>query len=159
MKHLYAPWRSGYLHNKQTGSCVFCKNCAETDDAQTFIIKRFEHCFVMLNLFPYNAGHLLIIPYEHQDSLEKLSQPARQEMMEVATKSITILKETLGAEAINIGLNLGGKAAGGSIPDHLHMHVLPRWLGDTNFLVTLADTKQISIDLADTYRKLSTASW
>lgn len=158
MNHLYAPWRSAY-NNKKDGVCVFCKKSSDTCDAESFIIKRLTHCYVMLNLFPYNAGHLLIIPYAHQASLDELTPEARQEIMEVSSRSTTILREVLHAEGINIGLNIGGKAAGGSIPEHLHMHILPRWLGDTNFLVTLAETKQISVDMHGIYKKLVAATW
>ncbi len=155
MNHLYAPWRSNYINKKNSdGSCIFCSCSAEQDDAQHFIVRRFKQCYVMVNLFPYNAGHLLIIPYEHQDSLEKFPQATRHEIMDVTTTSIALLKDLFAADGINVGLNIGGPAAGGSIPEHLHMHVLPRWLGDTNFLVTLADTKQISVDLHEVYKKL-----
>lgn len=158
MKQLYAPWRKNYINNgNKNNECVFCKQSKEQDDEKYFIIKRFTHCYSMLNIFPYNAGHILIIPYEHQPSLEQLSQETRSEIMEVTSASIPILKQVLGAEGINIGLNIGGKAAGGSIPEHLHLHVLPRWLGDTNFLVTLAETKQISLDLREIYQKLRNA--
>lgn len=154
MEHLYAPWRKAYMTGHDNTICVFCLS-TETDlDAQRYIIKRFQHCYVMLNLYPYNAGHLLVIPFAHQASLEQLEAITRQEIMEVAAKSVTVLKKMLSAEGINIGLNIGGKAAGGSIPNHLHMHVLPRWIGDTGFLSTLAETKQISLDLTDMYNKL-----
>jgi ATP adenylyltransferase len=157
MKHLYAPWRKAYMTGHDNTACVFCLTIAKDQDAQRYIIKRFQHCYVMLNLYPYNAGHLLVVPFMHQASLEQLDTTIRQEIMEVTTQSITILKKTLNAEGINVGLNIGGKAAGGSIPNHLHMHVLPRWLGDTNFLATLAETKQISLDLSEMYEKLHAA--
>lgn len=159
MKNLYAPWRSAYTCTKSDSECVFCKKCAENLDAKNFIIKRFTHCYVMLNLFPYNAGHLLVIPYEHHASLETLSPQARQEIMEASSTGTALLKEIFGAEGINIGINIGGKAAGGSIPEHLHVHILPRWIGDTNFLATLAETKQISFDMEEIYQKLLHAHW
>lgn len=160
MKHLYAPWRSAYTAGKKKDAgCVLCNKHTEQLDQKNFIIKRYEHCYVMLNLFPYNAGHLLVIPYEHCDALENLPAQTRQEIMEVTAKSTAILKQTLQAEGINIGINLGGPAAGGSIPEHLHVHILPRWSSDTNFLVTLAETKQISVDLPGVYRKLIAADW
>lgn len=159
MKQLYAPWRKNYIKgNGNKGDvCVFCQQQKESNDAKNFIIKRFQHCFAMLNIFPYNAGHILIIPYEHQPSLEQLLPEARAEMMEITAQSITIFKKILKAEGINVGINIGGKSAGGSIPEHLHLHVLPRWLGDTNFLITLAETKQISLDLHEIYQKLHEA--
>lgn len=158
MKHLYAPWRSQYIQANQTSNaCVFCTQATTTQDKQHFIIKRYEHCFLVLNLFPYNPGHLLVIPYEHQASLELLPRAARHELMDVITHAIQILTKELKAQGFNVGVNLGGKAAGGSIPDHLHMHVLPRYQGDTNFLVTLAETKQISANLLELYEKLKIA--
>jgi ATP adenylyltransferase len=158
MNHLYAPWRSEYSNHKGDG-CVFCNKHAASADEQNFIIHRFTTCFVILNLYPYNAGHMLIIPYDHTNSLEELTAQTRSEMMEIATRATALCKKILNAEGVNMGLNLGGRAAGGSIPEHVHLHVLPRWLGDTNFLVTLAETKQISIDLHDMYKKLAQADW
>lgn len=162
MKQLYAPWRADYtLSGESRGtskkSCVFCSQVAMDDDKKNFIIKRFSHCFVMLNLFPYNAGHLMVIPYQHTAQLTELSQEARAELMEAISVSMQILTQELKAEGFNTGLNLGGKPAGGSIPEHLHVHVLPRWLGDTNFLATLADVKPISFDLVKIYEQLTQA--
>lgn len=161
MKQLYAPWRSNYTlggSGKKNGKgCPFCVQAADTNDAEHFIIKRYKHCFVMLNLFPYNAGHLMVIPYEHTGQLPELSKEAQHEIIEVVSQAVTILQTTLKAEGLNIGFNFGGKAAGGSIPEHLHLHVVPRWLGDTNFLVALADTKPISLNLAEIYQQLQKA--
>jgi len=158
MKHLYAPWRSNYVtNNSENKECVFCLPAQTENDGHKFIIKRFNHCFVMLNLYPYNPGHLLVVPYEHTHSLTTLQPATRHEIIDVIAQSMTILEKIINAQGINVGANIGGQAAGGSIPDHVHMHVLPRFLGDTNFLVTLADTKQISANLAQIYTKLSTA--
>lgn len=161
MKHLYAPWRKKYMLddrcNTEPRVCAFCSCIAENNDPKHFILKRYTHCLVMMNLYPYNAGHLLVIPYAHAGTLEELTKETRTEIMEVTTLSNTILKNTLKAEGINIGLNIGGKVAGGSIPEHLHMHVLPRWAGDTNFLSTLAETKQISANLPELYAQLKDA--
>lgn len=158
MKHLYAPWRKKYLTGERNETeprvCAFCKSIAEQNDQKHYILQRYTHCFAMLNLYPYNAGHILVIPYAHQPTLEDLTPETRAEIIEVTTQSCTILKQILKAEGINIGLNIGGKVAGGSIPEHLHMHVLPRWAGDTNFLSTLAETKQISVNLPEIYAQL-----
>jgi ATP adenylyltransferase len=161
MELLYAPWRSTYAMNnndKHEGitphECVFCaifKN--EAEDANNFVIRRFAHTVVLLNLYPYNAGHLLILPLDHCSQLHQMSTPARTELMEVLTHSINGVTTALGAYGVNAGLNLG-TAAGAGIPSHVHMHVLPRWPGDTNFLPTLAHTKQISFDLHETYQRL-----
>jgi ATP adenylyltransferase len=158
MKHLYAPWRGDYITDTaHTGACVFCEQISANNDAHYFIIQRFTHCFVMLNLFPYNAGHVMVIPYRHVATLTKLTPQERGEMMEVSNLALIVLKKSLKADGFNLGVNLGGKAAGGSIPRHLHMHVLPRWHGDTSFLTTLAETKQISVNLTELYRKLKAA--
>lgn len=161
MDRLYAPWRDKYATSLDTAkkenitedTCVFCLQIADTHDEKYFILRRFKNTIVMLNLYPYNGGHLLILPLEHCDSLARLSPDVRFEIMEVTNQSIQIVTEVLHAQGINVGLNLG-RASGAGIPSHVHMHVLPRWIGDTNFMVTLADTKQISVDLYALYTKL-----
>ena len=157
MKILYAPWRSDYLNNNTPSSssdeCIFCSKFNEKKDETHFIIKRFDHTVVMLNLYPYNAGHLLILPLAHKGNLEDLDPEVRFELMEVITLSNAIIKRVLNCDALNVGLNLG-KASGGSQPDHLHFHCVPRWWSDTNFLVTTADTKVIPTDLGLLYRNL-----
>ncbi len=162
MKNLYAPWRSDYTTSTArtkneaapSDACVFCAHYnTPHDDEKNFILKRHEHVFVMFNKYPYNAGHLLVVPYAHVGSLDLLSKEARTELMEVTTHAATILKNETGAEGLNIGLNIG-KAAGAGIPAHLHMHVLPRFTGDTNFLPTLGQTRVISFDLNAMYQHL-----
>lgn len=163
MKNLYCPWRSNYVktalpEKKSDASakkCPFCHEISATPDhdAQNFILKRFKYNFVILNLYPYNAGHLLIIPYKHKRTLSQYSAKARAELIEIAALSSDLLQQQFGATGINIGLNLG-KSAGAGIPSHLHLHVLPRWFGDTNFLPLLADTKTISFDLTKIYQDL-----
>lgn len=161
MKKIYAPWRSKYTtntartknENAKDKECVFCKQFKQKKDTQHFILKRTKHNAIMLNLYPYNAGHLLIMPLSHTATLDKLSKTARTELMELLSESAQVVKKIVGAEGVNIGLNLG-KAAGAGIPSHLHFHVLPRWVGDTNFLPTLSDTKQVSFDLKKIYTQL-----
>jgi len=164
-KHLYAPWRADYAQktkqhpssNKHAHECVFCTQIAAQDDERYFILKRYEHCVIFLNLYPYNAGHLLVVPYMHVAHLEDLSTQARAEMMEVISYAAHTLTQVLKAEGHNIGFNVG-KIAGAGIPEHLHGHILPRWHGDTNFMPLLMGTKQISVDLHETYKKLK-AEW
>ena len=165
MKNLYAPWRSDYTtstartknENAPSDACVFCAHRDnEQDDVKNFVLKRYEHVFIMFNKFPYNAGHLLVVPYNHVGSLELLNKEARSELIEVTTHAMTILKKETGAEGFNSGLNIG-KAAGAGIPAHLHMHVLPRFTGDTNFLPTLGQTRVISFDLNAMYKHLAQA--
>lgn len=161
MKKLYAPWRSNYTTDTTRGKhddttseeCVFCNKLAANDDQKHYIIARFKHHAILLNLYPYSAGHLLIIPYMHTKQMHELSAESRAELMELITHSISILKETLNADGVNVGVNLG-KAAGAGIPSHLHWHVLPRWNGDTNFLPLLAETKAVSYDLNTMYAQL-----
>ena len=160
LRHLYAPWRTQYaqkIHtensNQSKEPCIFCTQMQENKDETYFIIKRYTHCVVFLNLYPYNTGHLLVIPYIHVAQLSDLTSDARAEMMGVVSLATEKLTQALGAEGFNIGFNLG-KTAGAGIPEHLHGHVLPRWPGDTNFMPTLMETKQISVDLHETYKKL-----
>lgn len=165
MKNLYAPWRSDYTtttartKNEHASSeeCVFCSHRDNVqDDVKNFVLKRHEHVFVMFNKYPYNAGHLLVVPYAHVGSLDLLSKEARSELIEVTAQAMTILKHETGAEGFNSGLNIG-KVGGAGIPAHLHMHVLPRFTGDTNFLPTLGQTRVISFDLNAMYKHLAQA--
>jgi len=161
MKKLYAPWRSKYTESvidtkkedPQKSGCIFCTVVQDTNDAQCFVLARFEHVFVMLNKYPYNAGHLLIVPYIHTGPLDTLNTATLCQIIELAAKSTTILTKIINPEGFNIGCNLG-KAAGAGIPFHIHMHLLPRWSGDTNFLPTLGQTKTISLNLAVLYNDL-----
>lgn len=156
MKNLYAPWRESYaekVDKKSNTVCVFCDHAKENHDEQNFILGRYEHGYVMLNLYPYNAGHLLVVPYAHVASLEQLDAQVRQELMELVSKCCEIVTKVLEAQGINVGINVG-KAAGAGIPDHLHIHVLPRWQHDTNFMPLLAQTKHISFDLKKIFQEL-----
>ncbi len=163
MDILYAPWRDKYIHRakKQDGSsdevCVFCEKLSAKDsDNQEFILKVTKHAFVILNLYPYNGGHLLILPIQHVAHLENLEKEVRTELMELMSASIEILKNVLKAEGINAGLNLG-RASGAGIPSHLHLHVVPRWNGDTSFITTIGNTKNVSVDLERIYNDLKPA--
>lgn len=161
MKKLYAPWRSSYVTDREhktskEKSCVFCEKAKSLSDDKEYIIKRYPYCFVMLNTYPYNAGHVMIIPNKHVKDLTELSSEERIELMHALSETVTILNKTLTPDGINIGINLG-KAAGAGIPKHLHIHVLPRWEGDTNFMPLLAETKQVSMDLNEIYQILKKA--
>jgi ATP adenylyltransferase len=164
MKKLYAPWRSPYAsaidNSKQEQTkkeeCVFCAQLKEHTDEKHLVLLRGDHHAVMINKYPYNAGHLLVVSLEHKATLAELSQESRTELIELTNQCVEILKKELCAEGINVGLNLG-RIAGAGIPSHIHMHILPRWNGDTNFLPTLTDTKQISFDLRDIYNQLKPA--
>lgn len=161
MKKIYCPWRSSYTDDKSRSKhedatpeeCVFCRHFKDHHDEQHFILKRSKHNAIMLNRFPYNAGHILIIPFAHVADMNQLSPEARTEMMELMSESIKILQDALQAPGINTGMNLGS-IAGAGIPSHIHMHVIPRFPGDTNFLATVGDTKHISYSLSDIFTKL-----
>ncbi len=157
MDILYAPWREKYTEkitsNMDLNECVFCKINEENLDEKNFVLSRSEHSIILLNLYPYNAGHILVIPKKHTSNIEDLSDCERNDLFLQTSKSASKLKVILGAQGLNIGLNLG-KAAGAGIPEHLHVHCLPRFAGDTNFLPILCNTKQVSFDLVAIYNKL-----
>jgi ATP adenylyltransferase len=161
MKMLYAPWRSEYTSDTHEGKnedtaqegCVFCNQFASKKDIEHGIIKRFDHTIVIINKYPYNAGHVLLLPIEHIGSIDKLAPQVRAELMELINISVTTVKDALKAEGVNVGINIG-KAAGAGIPSHLHVHVLPRWNGDTNYMPTIGQTKVISFDLNTVYKTL-----
>lgn len=159
MEYLYAPWRGTYSQKAQEQThqkdgCPFCNQLALNEDEKYCILKRLKHCVIILNLYPYNPGHVLIIPLEHVARLDQLSVEAQHEIMSAITDSVNKIEEALENSGTNVGINLGDHASGGSIPEHLHIHVIPRWRGDTNFLPLLAETKQLSEDLRIIYNKL-----
>ncbi|MCB9492792.1 MAG: HIT domain-containing protein [Epsilonproteobacteria bacterium] len=164
MKKLYAPWRHDYINNvarkqdkdSSEKGCVFCKQLMHKDDDKYYIIKRFSDCAVMMNYYPYNAGHVMVLPYHHQPNLDNLTPLVRTQMMEVVSLSTTVIGKTLNSEGFNVGINLGS-AGGGGLPSHLHIHVLPRWKGDTNFLETTGGVKIVSSDLDKMYFMLKEA--
>lgn len=164
MKILYAPWRSKYAEDvsrsKQeettSDACPFCTQISEDNDEKNGIIKRFANSVIMLNKYPYNAGHVLILPIQHVAEFDQLTPEVRAELMEVMSLSIPTIQKALGAEGMNVGVSFG-KAAGAGIPSHLHIHVLPRWIGDTNFMPTIGKTKVISFNITDVYKKLKKA--
>ena len=157
MDSLHAPWRTTYVHevhkSLEDKECVFCFQVHEGQDDKNMILYRGDGCFIMMNKFPYNGGHLLVLPYDHTPTLHNLSAETRAELMELTTLSDVVLEKVLGNHGSNIGLNKG-RAGGAGIPEHLHIHVVPRWPGDTNFLPIIADVKQVSVDLYDIFNRL-----
>jgi ATP adenylyltransferase len=143
------------LSDKQTSHCVFCQKLAEgpEHDGENFVLLRAQHSFVVLNLYPYNNGHLLILPYEHVSRLEDLSPEAQAEMMHLISYLSRLMRQAMNPDGFNVGINIG-KAAGAGIDDHIHIHVVPRWLGDTNFMPVIAEMRVIPEWLEDTYAKL-----
>ncbi len=156
MKRLWAPWRIVYIESGDLDSdkCFLCeaKDRAEKDD-DNLVLYRGEHCFVIMNKYPYNNGHLMIAPYRHIGELEKLSDEELLEMMQLTKLSVSAIKKSMGAQGFNIGFNVG-RVAGAGRADHIHLHIVPRWGGDTNFMPVLADVKVISEELKRTYERL-----
>ncbi|MCS7010501.1 MAG: HIT domain-containing protein [Anaerolineales bacterium] len=155
IKRLWTPWRMPFLQAKQQ-SCVFCQVLQRQEDEQDLIIWRAEHTYVMLNRYPYNTGHLLIIARLHLPSFEDLTPVCRAEMMELATQAMKVLRAVYRPHGFNVGANIG-EAAGAGIPGHVHLHVLPRWVGDASFTLTLGETKTLPETLEETWQKVRTA--
>ena len=149
---LYAPWRDEYVTNKKIEGCVFC-HISKNDDADLHILHKDEHCFVVMNKYPYTPGHFMIIPHFHTDSLEELDPEVWLHMTALAQKSVKLLKEGFGAQGVNIGMNLG-KASGAGIAEHIHLHLVPRWERDTNFISTISDVRVYSTDFEKVYKKI-----
>ena len=133
-------------------SCFLCAEDQGADD-EPRVVHRGRHSFVILNAYPYNTGHVLIAPNRHVADLESLNEEERLEIMELTTRSTTVIREAMGAQGFNVGMNLG-QAAGAGVPGHVHVHVVPRWGGDTNFMPVVGKTKVLPEMLADTYAKL-----
>jgi len=156
LSHLWSPWRMQYIQSPKTiQGCIFCDALAESDDLTNLVVVRGQRAFVMLNRYPYTTGHVMVVPVDHLSSLEKLDPPTRAEIMELAARSIQILEAVYHPQGFNVGINIG-EAAGAGIVDHVHMHVVPRWSGDTNFMSTLGMTRVLPEILEDTYRRLKT---
>ena len=157
MDRLWSPWRYEYIASggeSAASGCVFCslRDDPERDEAN-FVLHRAGHNFVVLNLYPYISGHLLIVPYEHVGELDAASKETTDELMDLTKRCQTALREAYQPAGFNVGMNLG-KSAGAGIVDHIHIHILPRWTGDTNFMSTIGETRVIPEDLATTYQKL-----
>lgn len=140
-------------NNKKEEGCVFCKAQKMQDGADNLIVFRSEHAYVILNRFPYTSGHLLVNPYQHVTTLEELDPETRAEMMELTSRSTTILKSIYKPQGFNIGVNMGA-AAGAGVPAHIHIHIVPRWTGDTNFMSTLGQTRVLPEELEITYERI-----
>ena len=153
MENLWAPWRAEYILNTKKCGCFLCQKPREDKDEANFILYRGKTNFIILNSYPYNPGHLLIAPYRHVDNLQKLTDEEATEHFAVLKLSIKLLTKVTKPEGFNVGMNLG-KVSGAGLDDHLHTHVVPRWLGDTNFMAVTSNTKVVSQGLADTYRNL-----
>ncbi|MFC1973753.1 HIT domain-containing protein [Chloroflexota bacterium] len=153
MKRIWAPWRIEYIRDQKVKGCIFCDKPKENSDIQNYILFRGEGNFVILNSYPYNPGHLMIVPYRHAANLEELTDQELFEHFDLVRKSTKALREASEPEGYNIGINLG-LVAGAGVKDHVHTHVVPRWKGDTNFMTVISDTRAIPEALASNYTQL-----
>lgn len=147
---IWAPWRMDYMMSEKTPGCIFCEKPRQADDRANYLVWRGTAAFVMLNLYPYNNGHLMIIPYAHVASLTALNASQRADLLELTASSEAILRQTFRPAGFNIGLNLGA-AAGAGIAEHLHIHIVPRWAGDTNFMTVISELRVLPQTLEQTY--------
>jgi ATP adenylyltransferase len=153
MNLLWAPWRAKFVKKKKHKSCIFCDKIKSKNDKKNLVLYRGKHNFVMLNLYPYTNAHLMVAPYRHIGDSELLSKDELYELFDLVRKMVKILKKTHKIDGCNIGINLG-KAAGAGVEKHLHVHIVPRWFGDTNFMPVVSDTKIICESLDETYKIL-----
>ncbi|MBN2490276.1 MAG: HIT domain-containing protein [Planctomycetes bacterium] len=158
MEPLFGPWRMQFIleHRDAANPCVLCEVPRAPSDREGLIVCRGEACYVLLNLYPYNSGHLMVVPYRHVDTLGALDAAERRELLELLARGEAVLAQEYGAQGFNVGANLGA-VAGAGIPGHVHFHLLPRWQGDTNFLPIFGRTKSIPESLQDTYDRLKGA--
>jgi ATP adenylyltransferase len=158
MDHLFTPWRYQYMAvaGKDEGKaekCIFCRALAEENDRESLIVHRGRDCFVVLNKFPYTNGHLMIAPFEHLDELQKLRTSAAHEMIELAQQAERAFRKLYKPDGINLGMNIG-RAAGAGVVGHVHLHALPRWIADSNFMTTVGETRVLPESLEQTWEKL-----
>ena len=156
MKKLFSPWRAKYIGSfkkKKSEVCIFCDAIKKKKDEKTLIIYRGKLCFVIMNLYPYNNGHLMIVPNLHIGDVKKINDECAIEMNKLVSVSVSAIEKVMKPHGFNVGMNLG-RAAGAGVEGHLHTHIVPRWNGDTNFMPVLGETKIISEDLKSTYLKL-----
>ena len=157
MNHLWAPWRATYVSGKSDPNrCIFCDAAASSEDAANLVIHRAQFSFVILNRFPYTSGHLMIAPFAHVSRLQQADDATAAEIMQLSRFAEGVLEEVYRPDGLNLGMNLG-EAAGAGIQQHIHMHLLPRWNGDANFMTSVGETRVLSEALETTYAKLKRA--
>jgi ATP adenylyltransferase len=153
MKYLWAPWRMEYIEMEKPKGCILCEKPAQNKDAENYILYRGSNNFIILNIYPYNPGHLMVAPYRHVATLDELTGEERHEHFDIVSRSVEILKNELNCQGFNIGINIG-RVAGAGIEDHIHTHIVPRWQGDSNYMTIISDVKVVPEALARTYQKL-----
>ena len=156
MKLLWAPWRKAYIRPEkpQKKSCLFCRLLNEKKDTSNYILKRSSSSFSLLNLYPYNGGHVMVVPNRHVNSLSKLKNPEKLDLLHLVDEMIEALEKSFKPHGFNLGINMG-RAAGAGVPKHIHIHIVPRWKGDNNFMSVTADTKVVSESLDSAYKAIS----
>ena len=154
MDYIWTPWRYAYITGgKKTEGCIFCDASKNSDDEKNRIVHRGQHCFIILNTYPYTSGHVMVVPFQHVDELQKLSSEAAAEMMALSQRMEGVLRQLYQPEGINLGMNIG-KAAGAGIAGHIHMHVLPRWIADANFMSVVGETRVLPEALEITWKRI-----
>jgi len=155
MDYLWTPWRYAYVSGTEKPvGCVFCDAAKADDDEKARIVYRGQHCFVILNTYPYTPGHVMVVPYAHLDELRKLPADAANEVMTLSQRMESLLRELYHPDGINLGMNIG-KAAGAGIAGHIHMHVLPRWVADANFVSVVGETRVLPETLEETWKRMT----
>ena len=160
MDYLWTPWRYAYITTAaktdgKSGECIFCE-LPKLPDLDAKIVYRGTHCYIILNSFPYTSGHVMVVPFVHLDELQSLPEPAAQEMMALSQRMEGVLRQVYSPDGINLGMNVG-RAAGAGVAGHVHMHVLPRWVGDSSFITVTGETRVLPEALEETYRRLREA--
>ena len=157
MDHIWTPWRMKYIQEDQPeNECIFCLAAETQEDEKHLVFYRGVHVYMILNRYPYTSGHVMCVSYEHQSRLHHLTEVARREMMELTSRSVEVLQSVYAPDGFNVGLNLG-EVAGAGVADHLHMHIVPRWGGDSNFMTSVAETRVLPESLDETYRRVKKA--
>jgi ATP adenylyltransferase len=156
MKHLWSPWRLEYLHAPREDDCIFCRAAEGNDDRENLVLLRGQRAFLILNRFPYNNGHFMVVPFAHVPSLEDLDTPTLTEMMLLLNRGLAALRAAMQPEGFNLGANLG-RVAGAGVQDHVHIHAVPRWAGDTNFMPIVGEMRVVPETWLQTYDNLQAA--
>ena len=155
-EYLYSPWRIDYILSPKSDGCIFCDKPIAGDDATHLIVHRSKHCYVILNLYPYNNGHVMVVPYLHSSSLSALPEAVLNDLFATVALTEKVISNLMKSDGMNIGINLG-KAAGAGIDEHVHVHVVPRWIGDANFMSAAGGMRVIPEPFENTYAKLTQA--
>jgi ATP adenylyltransferase len=154
MDILWTPWRYTYIKSADAApGCIFCDKPKENDDEKNLIVHRGKSCFIILNAYPYTNGHVMVVPFAHEDQLQKLDRETASEIITLTQKAEGVLRELYRPEGINLGMNIG-RAAGAGVAGHVHMHVLPRWTADANFMSVVGETRVLPEDLGTTYKRM-----